>query len=199
MEIKTFDQQSAEWFEARKGKMSASHASEIGNCGKGLITYIRNMMAEYYSSAEKERFSSSDTDRGNELEPIARAVYELETGRTVKEVGLVEYSNYVVCSPDGLVDQDGLLEIKCPKDEVYFKYILDGEKAIDSKYMWQMQMQMLTTGREWCDFMAYNPNFKKSYFLHRVYPDPLKVEKLLEGFRLGEEMIREIKEKYEQI
>lgn len=191
------EQQTPEWFEAKKGKMSSSSATAIGNCGTGLETYAMDLVASMYSSNRDKGFSSKYMDNGNEYEEVARSVYELETGEEVQQVGLVEYSDFVVCSPDGLVGDKGLIEIKCPKDTVYFKQYLI-KKEIPSGYIWQMQMQMLTTGREWCDFMAYNPNYKRSYFIQRVYPDPKKVEKLLEGFRLGEEMIKNIINTYNE-
>ena len=183
------------WLEVRKGKMTASHGQEIGNCGKGLDTYIHNLMAEFYSSGEKEYFSNKAIEMGNELEDQARSVYALDVGMKVEEVGFMELSEYVGCSPDGLVGDDGMVEIKCPNDANYFKFLLDGEKAIASKYIWQMQMQMMIAKRDWCDFVAYNPNFEQSKFVHRVYPDEVKYKKLMAGLDMGIEKIKIIKSK----
>ena len=77
---KTIRQGTDEWFTIRSGKMTASHAQEIGNSGKGLQTYVYNLLAEKYSKADRENFSNSHTERGVELEPIARSMYELESG-----------------------------------------------------------------------------------------------------------------------
>lgn len=194
MIIHNIVQQSPEWFAVRARKMSASHAQAIGNRGKGLETYITTMMAEYYSQADKEHYSNSHTDRGNELEPVARALYSLHTGEKVEEVGFVELSEYVGCSPDGLTEE-GCIEIKCPDDVKYFKHLLDGEKAIESAYIWQMQMNMLITGKKWCDYIAYNPNYKEPLFIHRIYPDYAAFTKLEEGFGIGRELIIEIEDK----
>lgn len=188
-------QGSPEWFEARKGKMTASEATAIGNCGKGLETYIRSLMAEYFSSVEKEHFTSRDTERGNELEPIARSVYEFENSVEVQKIGFVEYSEYVGCSPDGLVDEDGGVEIKCINDPKYFDHLLDGSKRIDSGYEWQCQMNLLITGRKWWDLIYYNPNYQFSTCVYRIFPDPEKFAALEKGFALGEELIKSIKEK----
>jgi putative phage-type endonuclease len=194
--IDASEQQSGEWFAIRKGKMTASHAQAIGNCGKGLDTYIIELMADYYSSGEKEHFSNKHTDRGNELEPIARSMYELENMVDVEQVGFI-YSDYVGVSPDGLVGDDGLIEIKCVNDTDYFKHVLNGESEIDTKYIWQAQMQLLVTGRKWNDVVFYNPNFEKSMCVYRLYPDQEKHQALKKGIEIGISKIKEIKQTYE--
>lgn len=132
-------------------------------------------------------------ERWVELEEFARSMYELETGNTVEEVGFIEYNEYVGCSPDGLVWEDGMIEIKCVKDINHFKMILNGESEIESKYIWQMQMQLLISERKWADYVSYNPNYKKSLIIFRIYPDEKKFEALKEGFVYGEKKIKEIK------
>ena len=190
MIIHNIAQRSDEWFDIRQKKMTASHGQVIGNCGKGLTSYIRKIMYEYFSSAERESFGNKHTERGNKLEPTARFIYEMHTGQNVEEVGFIEHSEYVGCSPDGLVGTDGMLEIKCPDDKGYLDLLLD--KKPESKYIWQMQMQMLVAERNWCDFMAYNPNFKQDKFIQRYYPDPEKYAKLNTGFIMGEALMEEI-------
>lgn len=192
--INNIEQGTPEWFELRKGKMTASHAQAIGNVGKGLETYIYEIMAEYYSSGEKEQFSNEHTERGNELETLARHIYELEKGVDIEQVTFIEQDEYVGCSPDGLVN-DGLIEIKCPNDVEYLKYLLNGENQIDTKYIWQVQMQMLITQRQWCDLIIYNPNFKNPMLIFRILPDQEKFEALKKGFEVGQTKILEIKSK----
>lgn len=186
------EQGTDEWFAVRDKKMTASHAQAIGNCGKGLDSYIYELMAKHYSSAERANYTNADMERGNELEPDARTAYEFEMREIVKEVGFVEYNEYVGASPDGLIGNDGLVEIKCKSDTNHLKQMLAGEKGIESKYIWQMQMQMLVTGRQYCDFVSFNPHFEKSLLVYRVLGDENKFEKLLEGFEKGEEMIKQI-------
>lgn len=193
--IKDIEQGTPEWFAIRSGKMTASHAQAIGNVGKGLETYIYDLVAEEYSSAEKEQFSNEHTERGNELESTARGIYELENMVDVNQVTFVEYNDYVGCSPDGLVGEDGLIEIKCPNDTEYLKYLIFGEGQIDTKYIWQCQMQMLVTDRKWNDLIIYNPNFNKSMLVFRINPDKDMFEKLLNGFEVGKNKKLEIKEK----
>ena len=179
-----------EWFKMRQGKMTASHAQAIASAGKGLETYILEMMSEKFSTGEREQYSNKDTERGVDLEDMARSMYELENDCNVKEVGFVEFNEFVGCSPDGLVDDEGLIEIKCVKDKNHFKLLLDNK--IESKYTWQMQMQMLVTERKWCDYVSYNPNFKQSIIKIRVERDVEKIEKLIIGLNKGVENIKEI-------
>lgn len=188
------EQGTEEWFEIRKWKMTASHACEIGNAGKGLQTYCKEVVRKSISS-NTENWSNKHTERGNELEPIARQIYELENGVSVEQVGFIEYDEFVGCSPDGLIGEDGGLEIKCPDDKEYFEYLLNGEEAIDSKYIWQVQMNLLVTGRKYWSLAIYNPNFEKSMLVFRIEIDNEKHEALKKGFEIGKTLILEIKNK----
>jgi putative phage-type endonuclease len=190
MKIYNFEQKSEEWFKVRELKMTASHAQAIGNGKAGLETYITEMMAEHYSTALKENFSSKDTERGNELEEFAREMYELETDNKVEQVGFIEESKYVGCSPDGLVGTDGLTEFKALNDVGHYKLIRDGYKAIDTKYEWQIQMQMLITDRKWCDLVFYNPNFEKSLIIFRRERDSESIELIKQGLEKGKQLIK---------
>ena len=187
------EQQSPEWFNLRKGKMTGSHAQEIGNQGKGLETNINTLMAEFYSNADKEQFMNKDTERGNELEYQAQSIYCFNNEIEVKPVGFVEHSEFIGCSPDGLVGDDGMIEIKCPNDYIYFQHLLNKERAIESKYIWQIQMNLMITGLRWCDYVCYNPNFSESIFIYRILPDSIKFKALLVGLEMGEEKIKAIK------
>lgn len=195
MQIHNVEQGTDEWFAVRKGKMTASHAQAIGNNGKGLETYIIELMAEFYSSGEKDKYSNKHTERGNELEPIARDIYELETGQKIEKVGFVERNEFVGCSPDGLIDEDGGWECKSIDDVKYFKHLMNGESEIDSSHLWQIQMCLLITGRKYWILTIYNPNFKKSMCNYRIEPDKEKQEALLKGFEIGTKKILEIKQK----
>lgn len=197
MQIVNVNQNTPEWFEARKMRMTASNATAIGNAGAGLNTYIYNLCAENFSTAEKESISNKHTERGHELEDEALTVYEFETGFKVEKVGFCIGGKYDGCSPDGLSGKVGLVEVKCPDDKEYLRMLVTGK--IKSDYIWQMQMQMMITGKEWCDFVCYNPNFDKSILAIRIWPDQEKVEKLKKGIEKGELLIKEIVTKYNQI
>jgi putative phage-type endonuclease len=195
MKIINVEQGTKEWFDLRKGLLTASHAQAIAANGKGLITYVKEKMCEVYSTAEKETYSNKAMENGVELEEYAAIAYEFETGRETERIGFVKYNDYIGASPDRIVGDDGLVEIKCPSDKTFFNLLLDNK--IDSKYMWQMQMQMLITERKWCDYVVYNPNFDKSLVIIRVLPDEKKFQKLLEGFKAGEALIKEIRSNME--
>lgn len=195
MNIIDVQQGTAEWYQVRSLKMTASKAQAIGNCGAGLKTLILELCTEYLSSKEQERFSNEHTERGKTLEDEARTVYEFETGNTVTQVGFCLYSDYVGCSPDGLVSNEGLVEIKCLDDKGYMAYFLD--RKIKSEHVWQMQMQMLVCDRQWCDYVVYNPNFRRRFIRQRVAYDPSFAEKLKQGFAEGERLLKDALNRYE--
>lgn len=205
MQIINIQQKTPEWFALRvKYPLTASEAQAIANQGKGLETLVWEKMTERFSIADKERYSNKDLERGVELEPLAREMYELETGNKVEEIGFVineEISTVGGASPDGkITGQKGLLEIKCFDDKKHFQMIVDkkekGDFKIESQYEWQMQMQMLFTEEEWVDFLAYNPNFKESLLIKRVYADKEKQEEIIKGLKQGEELINKIQKIY---
>ncbi len=191
------EQQSEEWFNCRKLKMTSSKAQAIGNNGTGLQSYIYELVAEYYSSSEKEHYTNEHLERGIELEPTAGDMYELETGNKVEQVGFIEMSKYSGGSPDGLVGDDGMIEIKCVEDKKYFKLLVDKEENTD--YDWQIQMNLLVSGRKWCDLVIYNPNFSQNMIIQRKYIDELKQEKLKVGLTQGEKMIKDLINKYNKL
>lgn len=195
MIIHQCEQRSPEWFKLHKERMTGSHATAIGNVGKGLETYCKKIVCESLSTKTEDGLKSKDCERGNELEPIARQIYSMKTGNKVIEVGFIEQDELIGVSPDGLIGEDGGLEIKCPDDEAYFEYLLDGREAIASGYIWQVQMNLLVSGRKWWDVVIYNPNFKNSLQIYRIEPDKEKFEKLSNGFTVGKAKILEIKNK----
>jgi len=176
MKIHNLEQGTPEWFEVRKWKMTASHATAIASAGKWLQTYAYSIVASMFSSGEKEYHSNKDTDRWHELEPMARWTYEMHTWNDVLEVWFIELDESTGCSPDWLVWDDWLVEIKSFNDEKYVK--LRHEKKIDTGHVRQMQMQMYVCDRQRCDYVAYNPNFKETLFIKRVERDEKAIEKI---------------------
>ena len=197
MKIHNFEQRTDEWYAIRKGKMTASNAETIIANGKGLETYIYNLMAEYYSSAEKENYINADMQRGIDLEPEARLEFEFYTGLDVQEVGFIEYNDFIGVSPDGLIGDDGLIEIKCPNDSIYFKLLLSNN--IKPEYIAQMQMQMYVTDRQYCYFVSYNPNFEKSLYIKKITRDEEMIDKLKKGLERGTQLIKEIKKNFRKV
>jgi len=197
MQKHNVEQRSPEWLALRqKYPLTASNAQAIGNQGKGLETLVYTKLAERHSSGIKEAYTNEHLERGVELEAQARSLYELETGNKVEEVGFItnkKVSEVGGASPDGLVNDDGLIEIKCFDDVKHFKLSL--ELVIESQYIWQMQMQMLFTGKKWCDFVAYNPNFKRSILIQRVVEDKKMQDAIKKGLVIGHELIKTIEDK----
>lgn len=184
-------QGSKEWEDLHLLKLTASDATAVIAQGKGLKTLVRNKLAEYYSSEKYEEYSNkyknSQMQRGSDMEDTARRIYELETGLTVEQVGFVELDEHIGCSPDGLVGEEGLLEIKNPSDTVFIELAIKAK--IDSNHINQMQMQMFVTGRKWCDYFAFNPNFSPNFFMRRIHRDEDYMVKIYEGLKAGKKLL----------
>ena len=183
-------QGSPEWNKLREKRMTASHGQAIGANAKGLITYIREKMCALYSTGEKISYTNANMEYGIEQESVAVMLYEFETDNKVQKIGFFILNDYIGCSPDGLIGKEGLIEIKCPTDKVYFNLLLD--EKIDSGYVWQMQMQLYVTGRMWCDYVVYNPNFDQQLFITRIVRNEEMINKIKAGIESGKILIEEI-------
>ena len=190
------EQGTSEWFELRKGKLTASNATAIGANGAGLITYCKEIVLELIG-VEKEHYTNSDIERGNELESIARSSYEFQTGYEVEQVGFITNDLYknAGMSPDGLIGLDGGCEIKARNDIKHFSLILGETKEIPVN---QIQMSLLISERKWWDFISFNPNFRNPLFIKRIYPDLKYFEKLKSGIIKGNELIEQMLVTYKQ-
>lgn len=167
------------WFQIKLGKVSASNFSNAiaGGAGKTRTTLMRKLIAERLSGVPQESFSNSSMEWGTETEPAAREYYEQINDCIVKEVGFVEFSEDIGVSPDGLVGEDGLLEIKCPNSATHIGYILDNK--MPSTYKAQVQGQLWVTGRKWVDFVSYDPRVsKRPYWCIRVERDEQYIAEL---------------------
>lgn len=189
---KNLEQGTQEWFDARVGKLTASKASAVASNGKGLETLVFEKVAELLTGQMVMIEQNDAMKRGVELENEARGAYELKTGNMVEQVGFIDAEDGSGCSPDGLIGEDGMLEIKCPTDKVFVQYLFNGK--IDSGYMWQMQMQMLVSNRKWVDYVVYNPRFPKPIKIQRVIRDEVKIQKLKAGIQAGTVQIKTILE-----
>ena len=171
MKIHRCEQGSDEWYDVKSGKVSASHFADVMNKKSGRETYMMRLLAERLGGIREDTYYSEDMKRGIKLEPEAREHYEWIMDKDVEQVGFVEMTDDVGCSPDGLVEADGLLEIKCPKLTTHLGYILRG--VLPSVYRYQVHGQIwVCEGRKWCDFMSYCPEYKKQpMFCVRVERD----------------------------
>lgn len=191
MIIHNCEQRSDDWFAIKKGKFSASDANTIQALGKGLDSLVYKKVAELLADEVEESYTSPDMERGVESEDLARTAYEIETGNKVEQVGFVELDEHTGCSPDGLVGEDGLVEIKCQRG---YKYIeIAHTKQIEKGYLDQMQMQMMITGRKWCDYVCFNEHMPKPLII-RVDADPEVHAKIKRGLAEGVKKLKEILE-----
>jgi len=157
------EQGTPEWFEARLGIPTASEFGKIITPAKlepskSADTYINKLVAEWLRGKADESFQSDWMKRGHEVEEEARDFYTFQTDVEVKQVGfcLADNRNYG-CSPDGLMEEGGL-EIKCPSPGVHVGYLLADK--VPTEYRLQILGSMLTTGRDWWDFLSYHPDMK---------------------------------------
>lgn len=156
-------QNTPEWLSVRSGKFTASMFADLFSA-KSTAKYqnaINTVVYQRLTNGQIESFSNEWTERGHELEPEAIEAYELLTFNKVRRVGFVEFNDWVGCSPDGLVGEDGLLQVKCPKHTTLIDYRLSGEVPKD--YMIQMQGELMVTGRKYNEFFCYHPNLKPFY------------------------------------
>lgn len=171
-------QRSTEWFAARCGKVTASRVADViaktkSGWGAGRLNYAAELIAERLTGCTEPGFSNAAMQWGIDTEPAARAAYCERSGYDVSEVGFVDHPEILMsgASPDGLVDDGGLLEIKCPNTATHLDTLL--REAVPGKYLTQMQWQMACTGREWCDFVSYDPRLSETMclFVKRVPRD----------------------------
>ena len=152
------DQNSDEWFALRMGKFTASTFKDLF-AGKTTAAYEKAILRpvfERLTGESPESFSNAYMERGHELEDMARMEYEIETLSEVALGGFCELNEWVGCSPDGFVGDDGLLEIKCHAYNTHINYLMANK--LPTIYKWQVHGQMWVTGRKWCDFVSYHPN-----------------------------------------
>lgn len=172
------EQRSEEWFHARLGKVTASRIADVmAKTKSGPAATRRNYMAELIAERLTQQpaksFSSAAMQWGTDTEPQARAAYEFQFDATVTETGFVPHKYLESgASPDGLVGDDGLVEIKCPNTATHLDYFEAGELT-ERKYLLQMQWQMACTDRKWCDFVSFDPRLPAwcQVFLVRIERD----------------------------
>lgn len=167
------EQGSPEWLALRLGKVTASRITDVlakVKTGEAVTRedYRTELVVQRLTNKPSESFTSPAMEWGVLQEPMARISYEAHTNVFVEQVSFVEHPTieWYGCSPDGLVGEDGLLEIKCPASKNHIKYLLSGKPPV--KYVPQMQCQMAVTGRKWCDFVSYDPRLPEDLQLFVV-------------------------------
>ncbi len=191
MQILQADQGTQEWLDARLGRPSASQFSKLittaGKPSASADEYINILIAERILGESEPIYVNEWMQRGTELEPEARAMYELMHSVDVEEVGFIlDDSGEFGCSPDGLIGEDGGVEFKCPAPKNHIAWSRKGE--CPSKHYAQVQGCLYITGREWWDFMSYHPDMKP--FVVRVERNEEFIEKLAKQINLAVEEIK---------
>ncbi len=171
------EQGSEEWKEIRLGKVTASKMKDVMSNGRGgkpsktSETYMMDLIAERLTGESKPFFENDAMKWGTATEPQARAMFELQEGLEVEEVAFIEYDDFVGMSPDGLIGDDGLIEIKCPNTSTQIKRALSDDYAAD--YKDQIQMQLWVSNRKYCYFLSFDPRLDcdAGYLLQKVERD----------------------------
>jgi len=172
------EQRTEEWFSARLGCVTASRTADVmaktkTGSSASRANYMAQLITERLTGQASEGFSSAAMQWGTETEPQARMAYELMTGETVEETGFVRHPSIegFGASPDGLVGDRGLIEIKCPNTATHIDTLMS--EKVPSKYLIQMHVQMICTDRDWCDFVSFDPRLlgDMAFWVKRVERD----------------------------
>lgn len=179
------EQRTPEWHQERLGKVTASAIYKVmartkSGYGADRANYMAQLVCERLTGNPTEFFTNAAMQRGIEVEPQARAMYSFQTGRDVEEAEFEPHPTIDMAgaSPDGLIGDEGLLELKCPNSATHIA-TLRGD-GIDRKYLLQMQWQMACTGRAWCDFASFDDRLPEEMALHiqRVERDDKLIEEM---------------------
>ena len=163
-----------EWFAQRIGKVTASRINDVmatlksGGEAATRKNYRAQLIAERLTGTKADSFTNAAMQWGTDNEPIARAMYEIKTGSDVEQVGFVDHPSIAMtgASPDGRVGNKGMLEIKCPNTATHIEYLLAG--VAPTEYHNQMLWQMECDGRDWCDFVSFDPRMPEAMQLFIV-------------------------------
>jgi len=184
-------QRTEDWFEARLGKVTASRVADVvaktkSGYSASRAYYMAQLIAEILTGNKGDSYSSAAVQWCTETEPKARDAYEFHTDYDVIETGFIDHPTIIMAgaSPDGLIDTDGLVEIKCPNTATHIETLIN--KKIPKKYIYQMQWQMACIDRKWCDFVSYDPRMPDhlSIWIERLIRDDGMIQMLCEEINL---------------
>jgi putative phage-type endonuclease len=179
------EQKSPEWFAARCGSLGASQLNEAlattkNGWGASRENLKNRIIAERLTGSPTETFQNAAMQWGVDQEDNARKAYEAATGTFVDELGIAQHPvlEHTHASPDGLVGEDGLLEIKCPNTTTHIETLKS--QKVPSKYMNQMLWQMRCVDRQWCDYVSFDPRLPDhlQLFIKRVERDDAAIAEL---------------------
>jgi putative phage-type endonuclease len=203
------EQGSQEWLQDRCGRVTASRIADLmartkSGYSASRTNYASQLICERLTGCVAPSFTNAAMIHGTETEPEARRAYEFYIDRDVIQVGFMPHPSIEMsgASPDGLIGDDGLLELKCPNSATHIETLLGG--VIPDKYVKQMQFQMACSGRHWCDFASYDNRLpeRMRLFVKRVDRDEEligEIETEVRGFLAEiDETVAQLRVRYEQ-
>jgi putative phage-type endonuclease len=179
------EQRSDEWFAARLGKVTASRVADVvaktrSGPAASRGNYMAQIVAERLTGKVADSFSNAAMQWGTEQEPNAVSAYEFTTNDEVVLVGSIDHPTIAMssASPDGLIAETGMVEVKCPNTATHIAFIRT--EKIPNKYILQMQWQMACAERDWCQFISYDPRLppKMQLLTKKVERDDEKIAEL---------------------
>lgn len=193
-------QGSAEWFDLRCGKVTSSRVADaiavlkIKKDESAARRHLRTkIVSEIFTGKHSESYVSLAMEWGTETEPLARTEYEMRTGNDVRLVGFVDHPTIEMAgaSPDGMVGEDGCVEFKCPQSNTHIDYLI--AKKAPEEYQAQMLWVMACSGRQWCDFVSFDPRMpnKHKLLIVRFNRDEERIAGMEAGVR---KFLREVEE-----
>jgi hypothetical protein len=196
LEVFDVEQGTEEWFACRLGIPTASRFKDILAKGEGKMrrTYMMDLLGERLTGRVVEGYKSADMERGNEQEAEARAAYTFQSDVDPIEVGFIR-NGEKGCSPDSLIGEDGMLEIKTRNPRLQLELLLD--QKLPSEHKAQVQGQLWVAERKWCDFVSYCPGLKM--VLIRVERDEEYIRALAEEVSRFVYDMNELSRRYEAI
>jgi hypothetical protein len=188
----TVEQNTDAWLELRKGKFTASAFTDLYLKPEtaGYRKCIARVVYERKTGVllQEEKYNSKSMETGHEREQMARDQYMAETFTLVKNGGFCELNDWIGCSPDGLVDENGLIQIKCPDFSTILDYKKTGKLPIN--YLRQMQGELWVTGREWNDYYVFYPLITP--FTIRLYRDDFLIKELSDKIKSAIEEVQKL-------
>ncbi|HET7596316.1 MAG TPA: YqaJ viral recombinase family protein, partial [Burkholderiales bacterium] len=179
------EQRSEAWFAARAGKVTASRISDVlartkAGWGASRKNYAAQLVAERLTGTVEPSYCNAAMQWGTDTEPFARDAYCQHMLCSVEEIGFVDHPTIAMAgaSPDGLIGDGGLVEIKCPGTATHIETLLGG--SIPDKYRLQMLFQMACTGRQYCDFVSFDPRLPETMrlFVQRLPRDDAEIAEI---------------------
>ena len=186
------DQNSDEWLDGRSGRLTGSNIGKVmANYGKAFGEPAKKLAAQIAIEqvtghrSQSDNYSNSSMERGHEQEPLARSLYEDLYFVDITNGGFYDNGN-TGCSPDGLIIDDGIIEIKSVLGHVHYSNIV--RNKVDPAYKWQCYFNLIESGRKWIDFVSYSQDFPESnqLWVYRTYIFDIETESAMIRSRVAE-------------